>query len=45
MSVSFQGRTLVIDGQSFQVPWPVLDAVEQGDKVFVLLLKFRPVWD
>lgn len=36
MSVSFQGRALVIDGQSFQVPWPVLDAVEQGDKVFVL---------
>jgi len=36
MSVFFQGKTLVIDGQSIQVPWSVLDAVEQGDKVFVL---------
>lgn len=37
MSVSFQGKSLLIDGQSVQVSWPVLDAVEQGDKVFVLL--------
>ena len=36
MSVSFQGKTLLIDGQSVQMPWSVLDAVEQGDKVFVL---------
>lgn len=37
MSVSFQGKTLLIDGQSVQMPWYVLDAVEQGNKVFVLL--------
>src|SRR5258705_10633288 len=37
MSVTFQAKTLVVDGQLVQMPWPVLDAVEHGDKVFVLL--------
>lgn len=36
MSISFRGNTLVIDGHSFQLPWPVLDAIEQTDRVFVL---------
>lgn len=37
MSVTFQDKTLTIDGLTLQMQWPVLDAVEQGDKVFVLL--------
>lgn len=36
MSVSFQGNNLMVDGQPIQMPWPVLDAREEGDKVFVL---------
>jgi hypothetical protein len=36
MSVSFHGSNLIVDGQSIQMPWPVLDAREEGDKVFVL---------
>lgn len=36
MSISFQGRVLVIDGQPIQMPWPVLDAIEHGVAVFVL---------
>ena len=36
MSISFQGKTLQIDGRSVIMPWPVLDAVEQDDRVFVL---------
>lgn len=37
MSVAFKAKTLTIDGISLQMPWPVLDAVEQGDMVFALL--------
>lgn len=37
MKVTFQAKTLVIDGLTLQMPWPVLDAVEHGEKVFVLL--------
>lgn len=36
MSVSFQGNSLLIDGQSIQMPWPVLDAREEENKIFVL---------
>jgi hypothetical protein len=36
MSLTFIGRTILIDDQSVEMPWPVLDAIEQGDKVFVL---------
>jgi hypothetical protein len=37
MSLTFSGTSIFIDGQSVEMPWPVLDAIEQGDKVFVLL--------
>ena len=37
MSISFRGRTLVTDRGAVQLPWPVLVAVEQEDKVLVLL--------
>jgi hypothetical protein len=36
MTISFQGKSLEIDGNAIAMPWPVLDALEQGDKVFVL---------
>lgn len=36
MTTSFQGNTLTIDGQSIQLAWPVLDAIEEGDRVYVL---------
>lgn len=36
MNISFQGKTLVINGHSIQLAWPVLDAIETADKVFVL---------
>jgi hypothetical protein len=37
MSVTFEAKTLVIDGLTIPMQWPVLDAVEHGNKVFVLL--------
>lgn len=37
MSVTFQAKTLVINGLTLQMQWPVLDAVEEGSAVFVLL--------
>lgn len=37
MTISFQANTLVVDGHPIQMPWLVLDAVEQLDKVIVLL--------
>lgn len=37
MNVTFQSKTLLVDGQAMQMPWPVLDAIEHGDRVFVLL--------
>ncbi len=37
MTTSFHGNILTIDGQSIQLAWPVLDAIEDGDRVFVLL--------
>lgn len=37
MTISFQANTLVVDGHPMQMPWLVLDAVEQSDKVIVLL--------
>lgn len=36
MSISYEGTNLEIDGLVLSMPWPVLDAVEQGNKVFVL---------
>jgi hypothetical protein len=36
MSISFQGKALVIDGHSIELAWPVLDAIEDAGKVFVL---------
>ena len=36
MTVSFQENFLVIDGQSKQFPWAILDAIELTDKVIVL---------
>jgi hypothetical protein len=37
MSVLFKGKSLNIDALSIEMPWPVLDAIEFGDIVFVLL--------
>lgn len=37
MTISFQGNTMTIDGQPVQLPWPVLDAIEEGNRVFVLM--------
>jgi hypothetical protein len=37
VTVTFQSTTLMIDGRALQMQWPVLDAREQGGKVFVLL--------
>jgi hypothetical protein len=37
MSISIEGKTLFIDGQPTEMWWPVLDAIEYGDRVFVLL--------
>jgi hypothetical protein len=37
MSINFHAKTLIIDVNSIQMLWPVLDAIEQDDKVFVLL--------
>lgn len=37
MTTSFQGNVLTIEGQSIQLAWPVLDAIEEGARVFVLL--------
>jgi hypothetical protein len=37
MSMSFSGRVLTINGQSIQLDWPIRDAMEDGERVFVLL--------
>lgn len=37
MTISFHGNKLLIDGQSIQMAWPVLDAREEKDKILVLL--------
>lgn len=37
MTISFQSNTLTIDGQLLQLAWPILDAIEEGNRVFVLL--------
>ena len=37
MTISFQANTPVVDGHPMQMRWLVLDAVEQADKVIVLL--------
>lgn len=37
MTISFQGSILTIDSQLIQLAWPVLDAIEEGNRVFVLL--------
>lgn len=36
MSILFQGKELVIDGSSIQMALPILDAVQYGEKIFVL---------
>lgn len=37
MTVSFQGRSLEIDGKTIAMPWPILDVRDQGDRILVLL--------
>jgi hypothetical protein len=37
MTISFKGNTLTIDGQLVQLAWPILDAIEEGNRLFVLL--------
>lgn len=37
MTLSSQGTLLVINGITVSLPWPVLDAVEFDDQIFVLL--------
>ena len=37
MSIAFAGSSLDIDGQSVELPWPVLQVMEHKDKIFVLL--------
>ena len=37
MSVTFKDKNLIINGQSFLMLWPLLDAIEHNGKVFVLL--------
>jgi hypothetical protein len=37
MSIAFSGRSMDINGQSVELPWPVRQAIEHRDKVFVLL--------
>ena len=37
MNVNFHAKILVIDGLSISMPWVVLDAVEEGGKIFILL--------
>lgn len=37
MTISFHDNTLTIDDQSIQLAWAVLDAIEEGSQVFVLL--------
>lgn len=36
LSISFSNKTLIVDGNHFQLRWRVLSAVEEGDKVLVL---------
>lgn len=37
MTIAFNGNTLIIDGKRIVMPWPVLEAVEEADRVFVLM--------
>jgi hypothetical protein len=37
MTVSFSGKKLTLNGRAIELPWPVLAAVEHGEKTFVLL--------
>jgi hypothetical protein len=37
MTTTFAGRTLNINGQSTELPWPILIATESEDVVYVLL--------
>jgi hypothetical protein len=37
MTTDFIGNILTIDGHSIRMAWPVLDAIDGGDRVFVLL--------
>lgn len=37
MSVTFQGKQVVVDGKCIEMQWPVLDAFELGERVIVLL--------
>ena len=36
MTISFKDNTLTINGQLIQLPWPLLDAIEEGSQVFAL---------
>jgi len=37
MTISFKSNTLSIDGQIIQLAWPILNAIEESSRVFVLL--------
>jgi hypothetical protein len=37
MSIAFSGSNLDINGHSVELPWPVRQAMEHQDKIFVLL--------
>jgi hypothetical protein len=36
MPITIQGNRLVIDGRSIELQWPILDAIEGKDRIFVL---------
>jgi hypothetical protein len=36
MSMSFDSNQITVDGESFSMPWPVLDAIELGERLIVL---------
>ncbi len=37
MAVAYSGCTLKIDAVAVEMPWPILEAAENAEKVFVLL--------
>jgi len=36
MSVAFQGRNLIIDGKTIEMPHSIIDAAEVGERIYVL---------